>query len=254
MWAVEVNNVCVSYHKTPALWNIDFKLPLGSLCGIVGPNGAGKSTLLKVILQEVRLTLGSVSVFGVPLPVAKHRLSYVPQRASVDWNFPITVFEVVLMGAYRRLGLWGRVTEEAKALVEKNLALVGMSGCMHRQIRELSGGQQQRVFFARALMQNADLYLMDEPFAGIDMLTEGVLLDILKNLKEQGKTIMVVHHNLATAHALFDQILLLNTYLVAFEKPAVALQEKFLERAFGVASSLLQKVHQESQAQHQGRS
>lgn len=253
MWAVEVDNMCVAYHKTPAIWNVDFKIPEGSLCGVVGPNGAGKSTLLKAILQEVRMTLGSVSVFGVPLSLAKHRLSYVPQKASVDWSFPITVFEVVLMGAYRRLGPWGRVTKEERDLAEKNLALVGMSGYMKRQIRELSGGQQQRVFFARALMQNADLYLMDEPFAGIDMLTESILLDVLKTLKKEGKTIVIVHHNLATAASLFDYILLLNTYMIIFDTPEVALQPQFLEKAFGASFSLLQRVRQESQAQHQGQ-
>lgn len=213
--ALEVKQLSVNYDKTPVLWDITFSIPKSSLVGIIGPNGAGKSTLIKTILGLVHPLYGSVSLFGKPLKEVRSKIGYVPQRESVDWDFPITVMELVLMGSYGELGLFKWPKKKEKERAAHYLEIVGMYGYKDRQISELSGGQQQRVFLARALMQEADLYFMDEPFSGIDASTEKILIDLLHSLKDAGKTILVVHHDLSTVEKYFNWVVMLNMRLVA---------------------------------------
>ncbi|NGX51581.1 MAG: Ferric enterobactin transport ATP-binding protein FepC [Chlamydiae bacterium] len=231
--AIEVDQLTVNYEKTSALWDLRFSVPQGRLVGVIGPNGAGKSTLFKALLGIVKPLSGKILFFGKPLSEMKHRVAYVPQKGSIDWDFPITVFDVVLMGRYRFLkGLkWYRKADkEAAARILRRL---GMSELAGRQISELSGGQQQRLFIARALMQEAELYLLDEPFAGVDKASEGVIMAILRALKEEGKTILVVHHELSSAAEYFDSALLLNTSLIAHGDIADVLTPELLSRTYG---------------------
>ncbi len=210
--AIRVENLFVNYHKLAVLWDVSFTVPQGGLMmAIVGPNGAGKSTLLKSLLGLVDTLSGSVDLLGAPLAEVRSKIAYVPQRGSVDWDFPITAFEVVLMGRYGRLGWFGRLKKADKEAAMHALELVSMSAFADRQIGELSGGQQQRLFIARALVQNADLLLLDEPFAGVDLATEKALVSLLKHLRSEGKTIVAVHHDLPTVKEYFDWALLLNT-------------------------------------------
>lgn len=210
-----VRGMTVSYGDKPAVFSVDATFEEGSLTAIIGPNGAGKSTLLKAVLGIVPTVSGDVKVFGRPIMTALDRIAYVPQRASVDWDFPTTVLDVVLMGLYKKLGLLGRLRGNHRREAMDVLDQMGMADFADRQIGQLSGGQQQRVFMARALAQNADLYLLDEPFAGVDAATEKAIIAVLKSLREQGKTIAVVHHDLATVADYFDRALLLNVRKVA---------------------------------------
>lgn len=223
--AIEVQQLTVNYEKTSALWDLHFSIPKGRLVGIIGPNGAGKSTLLKALLGIVKPLTGKIQLSG--------SVAYVPQKGSIDWDFPITVFDVVLMGRYRLLkGLkWYRKADKQAAL--SILEKLGMQELASRQISELSGGQQQRLFIARALMQDAEIYLLDEPFAGVDKVSEGVIMKILQELKEKEKTILVVHHELSSAAHYFDSALLLNTSLVASGDIDQVLTPKLLSRAYG---------------------
>lgn len=212
---VDVHDVTVAYHRRPVLWDIDVQVPAGKLVAIVGPNGAGKSTLLKAVLGLVPLASGHVTVFGGPLRSVRRRVGYVPQREAVDWDFPITVSEVVEMGRYGRLGWVRRPGAADREIARECLAKVGMEAMGERQISQLSGGQQQRVFLARALAQDADLYLMDEPFAGVDAATERVIVDVLRGLRDAGRTVVAVHHDLQTVPEYFDHVIMLNLRLVA---------------------------------------
>ena len=212
---IELHDVTVSYHRRPVLWDIDLVIPEGHLIGIVGPNGAGKSTLLKTILGLVPVASGWVRVYGQPYAEVRHRLGYVPQRESVDWDFPVSALDVTLMGTYGRLGWFRRPGPRERAHARECLAQVQMEELADRQISQLSGGQQQRIFLARALAQNADIYLMDEPFAGVDAATESAIVEVLRGLREAGKTVVVVHHDLQTVEEYFDQVILLNLRLVA---------------------------------------
>ena len=211
---VEIHDLTISYHKKPVLWDIDLCLPTGKLMGIIGPNGAGKSTLLKAIMGLIPLDSGYVHLFGQTLPKVRKQVSYIPQRESVDWNFPASAHDVVLMGRYGELGLFKRPSKADKALAMECLAQVGLEAVADRQIGQLSGGQQQRVFLARALAQRATLYLMDEPFAGIDAATEKIIIQLLKTMTQQGKSIIVVHHDLQTAQDYFEWVILLNMRLI----------------------------------------
>lgn len=213
---IEVHDLTVAYRRKPVLWNIDFSLPEGKLIGLVGPNGAGKSTLIKAIMGLMPLLSGYVKIYGEPLEQMRHKIGYVPQRESVDWDFPINALDVVTMGRYGRLGLFSRPSKEDKVIAMECLRKVGMQDLAHRQISQLSGGQQQRVFLARALTQDASVYLMDEPFAGVDAATEKAIIDLLKDLKEHRKTVLVVHHDLHTVTEYFDWVMLLNMRLVKF--------------------------------------
>src|SRR3989344_4697462 len=212
---IEIHDLTVAYHKKPVLWGIDLTIPKGKLVGIVGPNGAGKSTLIKAILGILPVSSGWVKIFGEPYEKSQIRVGYVPQRESVDWDFPVSVLDVVLMGRYGRLGLLRRPSRKDKEIARECLEKVKMSPFANRQIGNLSGGQQQRVFLARALAQESDLYFMDEPFSGVDAATETAIVALLHELRERGKTLLVVHHDLPTAKNYFDALLLLNMRLVA---------------------------------------
>jgi manganese/zinc/iron transport system ATP- binding protein len=213
--AIEVHDLTVSYQAKPVLWDIDVEIPAGKLVGIVGPNGAGKSTLLRVILGLLRPASGWVRIHGEIARRGRHGCGYVPQRESVDWDFPVDVFDVVLMGTYGRLGWFRRPGRRERELALRCLEQVGIADLARRQIAELSGGQQQRVFLARALAQDAQVYLMDEPFAGVDAATESAIFAVLEALRSEGRTVVVVHHDLQTVEQYFDHVLLLNLRLVA---------------------------------------
>ncbi len=205
-----VSGVTVSYSEKPAVFSVDAAFPPNAMSAIIGPNGAGKSTLLKAALGVIPRLSGDVHVFGQPIEQARERIAYVPQRASVDWDFPTTVIDVVQMGLYRQVGLLGRLSGQMKTRALNCLERVGMVDFAQRQIGQLSGGQQQRVFLARALAQDADLYLLDEPFAGVDAATERAIVDVLKLLKAEGKAVVAVHHDLSTVRNYFDHVFMIN--------------------------------------------
>jgi manganese/zinc/iron transport system ATP- binding protein len=206
--AVEVHDLTVSYQTRPVLWNIDFVVPKGHLVAVIGPNGAGKTTLIKAIMGLLPLSSGWVKIFNRSYELERLRVGYVPQRESVDWDFPTTVLDVVIMGRYGRLGWFRRPGRAERDIALRCIEKVGMTQYIDRQISQLSGGQQQRVFLARALAQEADLYLMDEPFAGVDAVTEKSIVALLRELRSQGKTVLVVHHDLQTVSEYFDWVLL----------------------------------------------
>lgn len=218
MEAIRIRDLTVSYDLKPVLWDIDLDIPKGVLMAIVGPNGAGKSTLIKAILNLVKPVTGKVLFNNQPYKKVQKQISYVPQRGSADWDFPTTVFDVVLMGRYGHIGWLKRPTNKDKELATEALEKVGMLDFIDRQIAELSGGQQQRVFLARSLVQDADIYLLDEPFQGVDIKTEKAIITILKELKEAGKTVVVVHHDLDTVREYFDYVTLLNLKVIASGK------------------------------------
>ncbi len=216
--AVEVEDLTVAYNSKPVLWDVDLKIPKGELMAIVGPNGAGKSTLIKVLLGLIKPVSGRYSFpdyQNCSLKELKRHIGYVPQSSSVDWDFPATVFDVVLMGTYGKLGWIKRPGKREYELTRSVIEQVGMSQFMDRQISQLSGGQQQRAFLARALAQEADIYFMDEPFAGVDAMTEKAIVVLLKGLKAQGKTVIAVHHDLQTVAEYFDWVTLLNLKIIA---------------------------------------
>lgn len=239
---LEIHDLTVTYHKRPALYGIDLTIPAGKLVGIVGPNGAGKSTLIKTIMGLIPPSSGWVKIFGEPFGKAVKRVGYVPQRESVDWDFPVNVMDVVLMGRYGRLGLLRRPSKEDRAIATACLDKVNMLPYAERQIANLSGGQQQRVFLARALAQESDLYFMDEPFAGVDAATETAIIDILRELRDKGKTLLVVHHDLSTAQQYFDMLLLLNMRLVAFGDTAEVYNYDALQKTYGGRLTILSEV------------
>lgn len=228
-----IRGMTVSYGAKPAVFSVDANIQPGAMTAIIGPNGAGKSTLLKATLGIVPSVSGRVTVFGQPLAEARERIAYVPQRASVDWDFPTNVLDVVLMGLYRKVGLLGRLTGTHKARARACLDQVGMSDFADRQIGQLSGGQQQRVFLARALAEDAELYLLDEPFAGVDAATEKAIVDVLKRLKAQGRTVVAVHHDLATVPDYFDHVLLLNVRSIAEGPVETTFTPAALQEAYG---------------------
>ena len=210
-----VRDLTVAYHRKPVVWDIDLTIPEGKLVAVVGPNGAGKSTLLKACLDLIPRSSGDVRVYGKPYAKERKRVGYVPQRESVDWDFPVSALDVVAMGTYGQLGWFRRVSKRSKALAMQALDRVGLADYAGRQISQLSGGQQQRVFLARALVQDADVYFMDEPFAAVDAATERAIVELLKELQVRGKTCIVVHHDLATVPQYFDWTVLLNLRVVA---------------------------------------
>lgn len=228
-----IRGLTVSYDQKPAVFSVDATFRPGVMTAIIGPNGAGKSTLLKSALGQVKALSGITTVFGAPLAEMRHRIAYVPQRASVDWDFPTRVADVVAMGLYRQLGLLGRFRAGHRERVAACLSRVGMEDFADRQIGQLSGGQQQRVFLARALAQDADLYLLDEPFAGVDAATERAIIGVLQGLKAEGRTIVVVHHDLSTVREYFDDVLMLNVRKVAEGPVAQAFTTEALEAAYG---------------------
>jgi manganese/zinc/iron transport system ATP- binding protein len=239
---LEIHDLIVSYDQSPVLWNVDLSLPSGKLIGILGPNGAGKSTLIKAIMGLVTPSGGYVKIFDKSLDQVRSKISYVPQRESVDWNFPASVLDVVMMGTYGKLGLFKRPGKKEKEIALSCLDQVGMMSFVNRQISELSGGQQQRVFIARALAQEADLYLMDEPFAGVDMSTETAIFNLLKEMTASGKTVIVVHHDIHSAMNYFDWIIMLNLHLVASGPTDQVISEELLRKTYGGKLNLLTKV------------
>lgn len=230
--AIEMEHLTVSYGAVPALLDVSLSIPAGRLVGIIGPNGSGKSTLIKSILGFVRPDLGKVRIFGQPAERTKGRVAYVPQRGAVDWDFPVTVREVALMGRYGQIPWWREPTAEDRAVAAGALEMVRMSDYGDRQIGQLSGGQQQRVFMARALAQGADILLLDEPFAGVDAATERAILDVLKRTRETGRTLVVVHHDLTTAAEYFDTLILLKQRLFACGPPAAVLHPDLLAEVY----------------------
>lgn len=240
--ALEVHDLTVAYRKQPVLWDIDFAVPEGRLVGIVGPNGAGKSTLIKAVLGLVPSASGWVKIYDQPYTSQRHLVGYVPQRESVDWDFPIDALDVVLMGRYGRLGLGRRPTRQDRELALECLRQVGMADYAHRQISQLSGGQQQRVFLARALAQDAHVYFMDEPFAGVDAATEKAIVALLESLKDQGKTVFVVHHDLSTVREYFDWVLLLNMRLIAVGPTESEFTIENLQKTYGGRLTVLSET------------
>ena len=240
--AVEVHDMTVSYDKKPVLWNVDFSLPAGELIGIIGPNGAGKSTVIKSIMGLIPTDSGYVRLFNKELDELRLRVSYVPQRETVDWDFPASVMDVVLMGRYGKKGFFSRINKKDKEVAMDCLRKVHMQDFVNRQISQLSGGQQQRVFLARALAQDADLYLMDEPFAGVDAATERSIIELMMEMRKQGKTIVVVHHDLQSAIEYFDWILLLNTRLIASGPTEKVFTPELLQETYGGKLTLLSQI------------
>ena len=236
-WAVEVEDMTVAYTTKPVLWDVDMKVPIGSLAAIVGPNGAGKSTLLKAMLGLLTVISGSVKFYiDHHLAMDKHdykKIAYVPQSGSVDWDFPTTVLDDVLMGRYGHLGWFKRPSKKDKELALSMIDKMGMSDYVNRQIRQLSGGQQQRVFLARALVQEADIYLMDEPFKGVDKTTEHAIISLLQEMKARGKTVIVVHHDLNTVPQYFDWVTMVNKQTVAYGPVTDTFTEEAIERTYG---------------------
>lgn len=239
---LEVHDLTVTYDKRPALYGVDLEIGSGQIVGVLGPNGAGKSTLIKTIMGVQKPISGWVKIFGLPLNKAITRIGYVPQRESVDWDFPVTVFDVVMMGRYGHLGLMRRPRKQDKHVVMASLEKVGMVAFKDKQIAELSGGQQQRIFLARALAQESDLYLLDEPFAGVDAATEAAILGLLKGLREEGKTMIVVHHDLVTAKQYFDQLILLNMRLVKYGATDAVFTPDNLQKTYGGRLTILSEV------------
>lgn len=241
-YALEAEDLTINYGKTSILWDLSMRIPTGLLVGILGPNGAGKSTLLKAALDLVKPLSGKIDLLGHPAKEVREQIAYVPQRESVDWDFPITAFEVVLMGRYGRLGLFGRPRKADREAAQHALQLVGMVPFANRQISQLSGGQQQKLFLARSLVQNPDLFLLDEPFAGVDLATEKSIMTLLKKEKEKGKSVFVVHHDLPTVKEYFDWVLLLNKRLVACGPIEEVFTKENLDRTFGKGPPLFSEV------------
>lgn len=250
--ALQVHQLTVNYDKTPILWDISLEVPYGKIVGIIGPNGAGKSTFIKTALGLVQPISGKIEFFGAPLSEARRRIAYVPQRESVDWDFPVTVRDLVMMGRYGTLGLckWPRKADVAA--VNHYLELMGMTVYADRQISQLSGGQQQRAFIARALVQEADIYFMDEPFAGIDIATEAVIMNTLHQLKVKGKTVFIVHHDLNTVESYFDWIIMLNMRLVACGSVVEVFNSDTLNMAYGKSYALFDEALKLSQSKTTG--
>ncbi len=226
-------DLTVAYHNKPVLWDVDLSVPEGVLLAIVGPNGAGKSTLIKAVLGLVPAAAGQVLVYGKPYHEQRSLVAYVPQRGSVDWDFPTNALDVVMMGLYGKVGWIRRPGRNERQLALETLHKVGMSDFADRQISQLSGGQQQRVFLARALVQDASLYLMDEPFAGVDATTERAIIDLLRELRSAGKTVIVVHHDLQTVTQYFDWMMLLNVRRITAGPVEQVFTEENLHRAYG---------------------
>lgn len=239
---LSVYDLTVAYHRKPVIWDVAFDLPQGSLVGIVGPNGAGKSTLLKAVMDLVPRASGRVEVFGQSYREARHRVGYVPQRESVDWDFPVDALDVVSMGLYSRIGWLWPVRKKHRQIAMQALDRVGIADLAKRQISQLSGGQQQRTFLARALVQDADLYLMDEPFAAVDAATEKAIVAILQELKSRGKTTVVIHHDLQTVSEYFDYVVLLNMRVVAHGPVDETFTQDNLQKTYGGRLTLLDEV------------
>jgi manganese/zinc/iron transport system ATP- binding protein len=239
---LSVYDLTVAYDRKPVVWDVGFEVPAGSLVGIVGPNGAGKSTLLKAVMDLIPRASGRVHVFGDSYRRNRDRVGYVPQRESVDWDFPIDALDVVTMGLYRQVGWCFPVRKKHREKAMEALERVGIADLAFRQISQLSGGQQQRTFLARALVQDADLYLMDEPFASVDAATERAIVELLNEMKRRGKTAVVIHHDLQTVPQYFDHVVLLNMRIVAHGPVVETFTRENLQKTYGGRLTLLDEV------------
>jgi manganese/zinc/iron transport system ATP- binding protein len=239
---VEFHDVTVAYGRRPVLWHVDLAIDAACLFGVIGPNGAGKSTLLKAALGLVPVVGGSTRFFGQPLDQVRRRVGYVPQRETVDWDFPVSVTDIVLMGTYGRLGWFRRPGRRERALAGSCLERVGLADLADRQIGRLSGGQQQRVFLARALAQEADVYLFDEPMAGVDVRSQERIFGVLAELRDAGRLVIVVHHDLRTAAEWFDRVALVDMRLVAAGPTAEVLTPDNIERTYAGRAELLEEL------------
>lgn len=240
--AVEVKNLNVSYGSNNVLENINLSIDKGKLIGIIGPNGAGKSTLIKAMLGLISVDRGKVKISGKKVDEVRKKIAYVPQRTNIDWDFPITVRDTVLLGTYPKLGLFHRPKEEDKNLAMESLKIVGMEEYAKSQIGELSGGQQQRVFVARSLAQEADYFFLDEPFVGIDISSEEIIINILKDLRDKGKTVFVIHHDLSKVKDYFDDIVLLNKELIGSGPVDAIFKPELMEKAYEAPLSMLESM------------
>jgi len=239
---LSVHDLTVAYHRKPVIWDVGFDVPPGTMVGIVGPNGAGKSTLLKAIMDLTPRASGRIQVFGDSYRRNRHRVGYVPQRESVDWDFPVNVLDVVTMGLYSRIGWCLPVRRKHRRAATEALERVGIADLANRQISQLSGGQQQRTFLARALVQDSDLYLMDEPFAAVDAATERAIVHILHEMKKHAKTAVVIHHDLQTVAEYFDYVVLLNMRVVAHGPVREVFTPENLQKTYGGRLTLLDEV------------
>lgn len=240
--ALKLKNVHVSYYGKTAIQDIDLTVEEGNILGIIGPNGAGKSTLLKALLDLVSIDKGSIEILGGTLKENRKRIAYVPQRSEYDWDFPINVLDAVLIGTYPTLGIFKRPKKKDRDWAYQCLEKVGMEEFHNRQIGELSGGQQQRVFLARALAQKADLFFLDEPFVGIDVSSEETIINLLQELRNDGKTVVVIHHDLSKANDYFDQLLLLNKNVVQYGSPREVLRTENILKAYNREMSFLNEI------------
>lgn len=250
---LSIRDLTVAYHRKPVIWDVDVDLPASQLIGLVGPNGAGKSTLLKAVLGLIPVSSGRVQFFGRPLRESRSRVGYVPQRESVDWDFPVSALDVVTMGLYREIGWCRGVRREHTARAMRAMEQVGIADLAQRQISQLSGGQQQRTFLARALVQNADLYLMDEPFAAVDAATEQAIIDVLRTMKEAGKTALVIHHDLQTVPQFFNHLILLNMRVVAAGPVDEIFTPENLQKTYGGRLTLLDEATEAMRRRTRGR-
>lgn len=239
---VSIHDLTVAYHRKPVLWDVDLDIPEGKLIAIVGPNGAGKSTLIKAVMDLVPKASGKVMIYGKTFKKQRKLVAYVPQRESVDWDFPIDALGVVTMGRYSSIGWCKPVGKRDKQAAMDALDCVGMSDYAHRQISQLSGGQQQRVFLARALAQDSTIYFMDEPFASVDAATEKAIVKVLGNLRSTGKTVVVVHHDLQTVREYFDHVILLNMRVVAHGPVDEVFTNENLKKTYGGRLTLLSEA------------
>ena len=230
--AVSINDLTVAYDDKPVLWDIDLDIKKGTLMAIVGPNGAGKSTLIKAMLNLIKPITGCISFFGSSYKKERSKIAYVPQRGSVDWDFPTTALDVVEMGRYGKIGWIKRVRKSDRKIAVDAIKKVGMEGFEKRQISQLSGGQQQRIFLARALVQDAEIYFMDEPFQGVDAKTEKSIINILKKLRDKGKTVIVVHHDLQTVEEYFDYIAFINVAVISSGKVKEIFNRENIEKTY----------------------
>ncbi|EMI41772.1 MULTISPECIES: metal ABC transporter ATP-binding protein [Pirellulaceae] len=250
--ALSVDDLTVAYHRKPVIWDVEFEIPQGKLVGVVGPNGAGKSTLLKAIMDLIPKASGRVEVFGKPYHQSLHRVGYVPQRESVDWDFPVDALDVVTMGLYRRVGWCLPIRKKHRDAAREALARVGIADLAHRQISQLSGGQQQRTFLARALVQDADLYLMDEPLAAVDAATEAAIVELLKQMQADGKTAVVIHHDLQSVPEYFDHVVLLNMRVVASGRTEDVFTNENLQKTYGGRLTLLDEATEAMRRRERG--
>ena len=241
---VTIRDLTVAYHRKPVLWDIDCDIQEGKIIGIVGPNGAGKSTLLKAILDLIPKASGKILIYGKLYRKQRYLVGYVPQRESVDWDFPVTALDVVAMGRYGKIGWFKPVTTNHKKAAMEAMERVGMADYAKRQISQLSGGQQQRIFLARALVQDARIYFMDEPFAGVDVATEKAIVKLLQEFRENGKTVVVIHHDLQTVTEYFDNLILLNMRIVAAGPSKDVFNQENLHKTYGGRLTLLDEAIQ----------